>query len=417
MKAVNIVLSVLILLLAIAAAVFSYFLFEKRSQFVTGWEKMATIIQKSAAELDKGSGTKEASKLTVDALGHRNYDKLDSLKEALPQQSKKIIAQRDILAGKLQEIGAYIGVSAEKKKLTDVASYVYAVKPVVSGVDTVVKNRNRTYNNLITTAKGSLGVTIDRKLLLDGNNSAFAAFGAELRKIRNRTVAYEQRVGDLAKLCGVRIARLTDSNRDAEIAKVRAAILKDKNSIRDLARKLDAANRTNKSQLATIDRLDKNVKSLKKNIENLNLQIGNFQRALGLPAARKGETPWLPGSAEARAAVRGKVISVNNKYGYITVNVGKYSVVEQEYGNEVLEVNPKLEEGMSIVITRKNANGRDFIARVQLAQVGETASVANITPDAKKIEVGDLVTVAADESRVAVPAPAPKAAAKNAGKR
>jgi hypothetical protein len=156
---------------------------------------------------------------------------------------------------------------------------------------------------------------------------------------------------------------------------------------------------------------------LEKDIENLNLQIGNFQRALGLPAARKGETPWLPGSAEARAAVRGKVISVNNKYGYITVNVGKYSVVEQEYGNEVLEVNPKLEEGMSIIITRKNANGRDFIARVQLAQVGETASVANITPDAKKIEVGDIVTVAADESRVAVPAPAPKAAAKNAGKR
>ena len=417
MKAVNIVLSVLILLLAIAAAVFSYFLFEKRSQFVTGWEKMATIIQKSAAELDKGSGTKEASKLTVDALGHRNYDKLDSLKEVLPQQSKKIITQRDILAGKLQTIGAFVGVTADKKKLTDIAGYNYAVNPVVNGVDTVVKNRNRTYNNLITTARGSLGVTIDRKLLLDGNNSAFAAFGAELRKIRNRAVAYEQRVGDLAKLCGVRIARLTDSNRDAEIAKVRAAILKDKNSIRDLARKLDAANRTNKSQLATIDRLDKNVKSLKKNIENLNLQIGNFQRALGLPAARKGETPWLPGSAEARAAVRGKVISVNNKYGYITVNVGKYSVVEQEYGNEVLEVNPKLEEGMSIVITRKNANGRDFIARVQLAQVGETASVANITPDAKKIEVGDIVTVAADESRVAVPAPAPKAAAKKAGKR
>ena len=77
MKAVNIVLSVLILLLAIAAAVFSYFLFEKRSQFVTGWEKMATIIQKSAVELDKGSGTKEASKLTVDALSHRNYEKLD----------------------------------------------------------------------------------------------------------------------------------------------------------------------------------------------------------------------------------------------------------------------------------------------------------------------------------------------------
>jgi hypothetical protein len=278
-----------------------------------------------------------------------------------------------------------------------------------------VKNRNKTYNNLISTAKSSLGVTIDKKLLLDGNNAAFTAFGNELKTIRNRAVAYEKRVGDLAKLCGVRAVKLTDKNRDAEINKIKAAIAKDKETIAELAKKLDAANSTNKKQVATIGRLNGNIKNLEKNIENLKLQIGNFQRALGLPDARKGETAWLPGSAEARAAVRGKVISVNNKYGYITVNVGKYSVVEQEYGNEVLEVNPELKEGMSIIITRKNAKGSDFIARVQLAQVGETASVANITPDAKKIAVGDLVTVAVDENRAA--APAPKAAAKAAGKR
>lgn len=412
MKAVNIVLSVLILLLAIAAAVFSYFLFEKRSQFVTGWEKMATIIQKSATELDKGSGTKEAAKLTVEALSHRNYEKLDSLKDALPQQSRKIIIQRDALAGKLQEIGGYIDVKVEKSKLTDVGVYATAVRPVVTGVSTVVTNRNNTYRNLISTAKNSLNVTIDQKLLLSGSSSAFTTFGVELRKIRDRSVAYEQHIGALARLSGVNIAKLNDSNRNAEVRKIDAAIRKLKSNIQDLARQLDAAKSINKAQLATIDRYKKSVERLEINVKNLNLQIGNFQRALGLPAVRKGETPWLPGSAEARAAVRGKVVAVNEKYGYITVNVGKYSVVEQEYGNEVLEVNPKLEQGMTVVITRKTAQGSDFIARVQLAQVGETASVANITPDAKKIKVGDIVTVPVEESRAAAPAAAPKAAAK-----
>ena len=49
MKIVNIILSILILLLSAATAVFSYFLFEKRSQFVLGWSKLAQTISSSAA--------------------------------------------------------------------------------------------------------------------------------------------------------------------------------------------------------------------------------------------------------------------------------------------------------------------------------------------------------------------------------
>ena len=64
MKIVNIILSILILLLSAATAVVSYFLFEKRSQFVSGWAKLAQTISSSAAELDKDTGTEVAKKLT-----------------------------------------------------------------------------------------------------------------------------------------------------------------------------------------------------------------------------------------------------------------------------------------------------------------------------------------------------------------
>ena len=107
MKVTNIVLSILILLLSVAAAVFSYFLFEKRSQFVTGWGKMAQTINTSAAELDKGSGTRSASELTFAALSHENYANLDSLLPKLPAQSKKIINERNNLARALAAINGY----------------------------------------------------------------------------------------------------------------------------------------------------------------------------------------------------------------------------------------------------------------------------------------------------------------------
>ena len=78
MKITNILLSILILLLAAASAVFSYFLFEKRSQFVAGWAKMASAINKSAAELDRNSGLKPlADELSVSALSHEQFSSLD----------------------------------------------------------------------------------------------------------------------------------------------------------------------------------------------------------------------------------------------------------------------------------------------------------------------------------------------------
>ena len=65
MKVVNVVLSVLILLLAAASAVFSYFLFEKRGELVGSWNKMTAIVSKTAAEMDKNSGTKVAQELSM----------------------------------------------------------------------------------------------------------------------------------------------------------------------------------------------------------------------------------------------------------------------------------------------------------------------------------------------------------------
>ena len=97
MKVANIILSILILIMALASAAFSYFLFEKRDVLVNGWGKMATAIHNTSKTLDTRSATNVASKLTPAELSHEKYGELDSKLQKLTDQSRKVILERDEL--------------------------------------------------------------------------------------------------------------------------------------------------------------------------------------------------------------------------------------------------------------------------------------------------------------------------------
>ena len=69
----------------------------------------------------------------------------------------------------------------------------------------------------------------------------------------------------------------------------------------------------------------------------------------------------------------------------------------------------KIEAGLYMLVTRPNSKGAEFIARIQLSQVGDNSSIANIPPESKDIKVGDIVTLVVEEKAAA---PAAKKAAK-----
>ncbi|MBR2872279.1 MAG: hypothetical protein IKB99_02170 [Lentisphaeria bacterium] len=400
MKAINIVLSILILLLSIAAAVFSYFLYEKRSQFTSGWDKMAEIVSESAKALDQGSGTSLSSKLTKDALGHRNYAKLDSLKGELPKQSRNIIKERDILANALFVVNNTVRPNngLAKDKLAKLDTYYTSQRIVVGNVSDAVRRRDQTYRNLIAAVRSGLGVTVDNSKLLSGDASAFTAMQAELSAIRNRSRYYESSISQVGKRFGIS-AYPNAKNYQTEVRKVVSAVDKYQAQTKALNREIDALKRTNRSQLAHIGRLNNQIKGLKGVIADRDSQIVSFQRAFGLPESRGETKPWKPGSKEARALLTGKIIAVNSKYGYVAINIGKYSVVEQNIGNRTLEVNPVVEPGMVLAVSRKGADKSEFIARLQLSQVGETTSIANIPVDSKPLQVGDVVNVVIENEK------------------
>ena len=412
MKIVNIILSILILLLSAATAVFSYFLFEKRSQFVSGWAKLAQTISASAAELDKGTGTEVAKKLTPQALSHENYGKMDSLLGELPKQSKQIIVQRNNLADTLARVSSASGMKdpVPAAKLSNINSYGSSRNTVVRGVQDVVSNRDRTYNNLIDTARSTIRVSVDRGTLLSGDPAAFNEFKGKLRQIESQKRFYEDRFRDIARRFRVSIAGLNEKNSNAELKKITDAVGKYQSEYNSTKAELS------KTKLIVVNR-DRQIAGLQKNIANQKIiiadrdaQIASFQRALALPEANAGVKPWAPGSSDARAQLVGSVIAVNPKYGYVAIDIGKYSVVQQAIGNRVLEVNPNVEPGMALIITRKEASKSDFISKVTIAKVGETTSIADIPSDAKPIKVGDVVTVSVED----LPKPAAPAAPKKA---
>ena len=410
MKAINIVLSILIFLLSAVAATFSYFLFEKRSQFVTGWKKMATVINQSALKLDEGSGTKVASELTVSALAHENYAKLDSLTGKLPAQAASIITERNYLAYALVQVNSRVGNQNSKINavaLQGVDTYKNNADSVVRGVSTVINNRNRTFANLQQVARNSFGVQIDRNQLINGDARAMVPLSQKLNQVQTRINNYDRFI---ARLCSNFRAPFKrdqpDSNMQALDKAVRAHVAdynKRGQEIRKLSIQKANLERTQK-------RLEGTIANQKKMIADRDGQITSFQRAFGLAVSRTDTTPWSAGSVEARKAFTAKVVSVNNKYGYFAIDAGKYSVVQQPIGNHVIEVNPNIEPYLAMNVCRRNGDKNEFIARVQISQVGETTSVANIPLDAKPIQVGDIVTVALDDPTSPAAAPAGKSA-------
>ena len=411
MKAVNILLSILILLLSAAAAVFSYFLFEKRSQFVTGWAKMARVISESSSALDQGSGTQIASKLTTSALAHENYAKLDSLIQELPTQSRNIIKERDTLANALQSVSGVVGMGVvAKDKLSGIDTYYQAQNMVVAGVRRAIDNRDATYRNLISVVEREFRVTIDRKLLLAGDRRAFDTLAKKLADNRNQVAFYNNFVINSGRTFGANLrGGLNENNYRAQIGVVNNAINVYRNNFNQTKSKLNKALRDIASRDRTIGSLNNKIKTLDGVVADRDQQISSFQRAFGLSDVRDGAKPWKPGSPEARAALTAKVTAVNTKYGYIAIDAGKYSVVQQTIGNRTLEINPDLQAGLAMVVTRKGLGGNEFIARIQLSQVGETNSIANIPVDSKTIRVGDTVTVAAEPAKAAAK-PAQKSA-------
>lgn len=391
MKIANIILSILILLFAAASAVFSYFLFEKRSQFVDGWAKMAVAINKSAVELDRDSGTKKlADELTRSTLSHESYAELDSRLPKLAERAKQVVQSRNALASALYTIGN--AVEAQKlpteKSLCGLNTYDAGKDAVVNAVADAIRNRDTQYSKLSKMSRQYLKTNIDVKAMKRGNSSALASLEKALNAENSRRSKYESGLRAIAGNVGKQfnaqnyassvdtISKNVANLRDLQ-KKTASDLRNTQNKLRDSENKLKKSNAKIASQTETIKKRDSQIKDLK--------------RALGIAPATEIRI-WEDGSADVRKNLVGKVLSVDNDYGYITIDLGKDSRVMQKVGNRELGIDPQIVKGLDLVVVDGAiTDSAKFISRVKVDEVGSKCSTANIPAESNDIKAGYMV--------------------------
>ena len=420
MKIFNIILSVFIFLLAAASAVFSYFLFEKRAQFVRGHEKMAAAIYESSKALDAGSGTEEAKKLDKNALAHDKYADLDNVLPVLPKQSKNIIKQRDDMAGALWRIGGTVGMKnagdIESFKMVD--GYDARLSAVGKSVADTVNRRDNAYKALAAVAR-NYRVNINPAALV--NAADMRATGNALLPLANfiKTAVsnrdqYRRGLEDVARIAGTRTA-VSDANPAAGVKNVQNVVTTKVREVNSLRNELAKVKRENNRLISTVRSKDAQIKAANKKYVEVSNSLSELKESIGVA---KDYKPWKAGSIEARSRLFGRVTGVSKEYGYVVIDLGERSVVYQESNGKKLPIRLNLTSGLELVVIRGteensdpkawlNPNGSalnsvelagkdEFVASTRIVKVGEKELVADL-PAGTDIRVGDVVLFKYDE--------------------
>ena len=402
MKTLNTIACIIVLVLALVSAVCSYFLYEKRVQFVDGWNQMSEAIHTSAATIDQRGNAKFASKLTVDELSHKKYskDELASKLKNLTKQSEEFIKQYDELTKKFEDMTALqkktqAALNAKTAQCNTMAdalasignavnanaggvsafinanTYVGAVGKVRTGVTSFVTSRRNLATQVISLgSEHGVAYKIDELYA----NPDLGRLKSVIRKYKTDTENYRKALEDISKSVKIKF----DINRPSEVS----------TGVTKMATDLTSTRNQLSSSQKLVNRHETTISNNNSEIARLKGVISDYKRVLNIDPADTDPKIWKRGSAEARTALDGKVIAVNKDYGYIVVNFGSQTIVKQVVGNKELKLNADIEAGLTFNIVR---DGK-FIATINLSNVDDAQSTANI-PVSKidQIKVGDKV--------------------------
>lgn len=394
MKLLNIFLSILILLLAAAVAVFSFFLYEKRDKMIDGWGKMAEAVNKAAVSLDKGSGTEVAKELSPEELAHDKYDDLAKKLPKLKDHADNVIAERDDMAKALRSIAEtsemdnLLGLS----EFTSLKSYKANSNAVVNKVRSNTDRQNDILRRLCSSA-GKLKADITVSGLKGSNyTNEFEKFDSKIEIAQSRIGDSERQLKSIFSLAdGKGGLDFSDRSFKASTGKVTSAVRALKNKYNQSRSELRSESARVASLESTIKTKDGLISGLHKDIKKKELEIKRLGMIIsGDPKTGRIDNPWENGSDEARRAVQGKIIKVDRKYGFVVVDLGTGTTIgtKMNYASPLIPVNAKM-----IVARNIESSDGEYIGEIQLIKIHEDCSIANVisTAKGKGVAVGDTV--------------------------
>ncbi len=195
MAVLNRIVNILILVLVITAGVFSFMLYSKRENLTKGMKNMADAINKTAATLDRGSGTNTKNRLSGDALGHKNGPDFKGALRELDNAADKVVTQRDALAKSIADAGKSLGSNTlNKDALMRVDGYEAQRKEFNKAVSSYKAKADGVRNEFAAVGR-KVGANVSAN---DFANNHSAAAGEVKRKIDDVVKSKNQVVGDIA---------------------------------------------------------------------------------------------------------------------------------------------------------------------------------------------------------------------------
>lgn len=375
MKVFNIILCILIFILALVSAAFSYLLFDKRASLVESNVKMATQISSSSRRLAPATN---GQAIAPADLAHEKYTaaNMDTKLRSFDSQVNTTVTQRDTLAETLLNISKAIG-----------------------------------FKGIELDAVKRLGDTEDRS----GSGSITEKVLAKVKSLQLRFNRNNECFREIGQILGVTFNQsnydFTPSVYDSSVSQIREAVrrckrdldraIEQKNALEAEKREIEKQMTFYKNRYDKINREKEALRSeaaaLRRSNEALRGELDRLKRDFkALTRTEYGETPVIhDGTTEARGLVVGEVREVNPGHGFIAIDLNTTQRFKHKIGDKEYSVDPKLRAGLDMVICRGDLTGSKppvFIAKIKIYSIDETCTIANIPADvAKQIKVGDKV--------------------------
>ena len=398
MVVLNRVINILILLAAITAVVFSYFLFSKREKLVNGWSQMAAAIGTAAKTLDDGgaSGTSAARDLPSEKLKHTNYEQLGQVLPKLKDNVSKIVSQRNELAETMQNAASRLSIQGvDAKNLKNTASYKDQERIFLSGVGQFRSNRDHISREYAETFR-RLGAEISAADLQNPTKLSSAVNRGNMSV--EDTIARKNTYGDylarISRALGIPAPQISGAAYRAELNKALKSAQTKNNELKTAKNQLAAEKRRTQQlsqQLAshrkTIAARNASILQKDKQIKNLT-DILNKDGSIKLP-----EKLLTPKDPECYKYVKGMVEYIDKDYGFITINIGKRYTFVQHYGIKENHVIFPLEQGKVMTVVRNpDSNSPLFVGKIVVTKVDDNSSICSfIGGKTELVQEGDSV--------------------------
>lgn len=397
----NRVISIVVLILALIAAGLAFLLSQKREALIDGWDKMASSINSTAKTLDQGSGTKVALQLEKKDLAHTNYKDLEKILPNLNKQAGAVVEQRDALSKALVSVAQTLEIdnAAEEADLKEIDKYVGSKDELLKLVERVQQTNEGLRRKVSQSAK-QLNLDIMQEDLKnpDRFSREMDKFDQEVKGVKTRIDSYSSHIREVADTVGKDIDLRGEDYKDY-LNGTSGAVRDLKKQKEQLEKELEIAKSENRQKIQAIDKNLQEISTLKTSEKELQEKIDQLQVIIqgGDKATTVGkeEVLLVDNDPQVLKMVQGKVIEVNDKWGFVVVNVGKETKVKQKYGNSENIVSAPIPKDEDMLVSR----GGKYVGKIKLVKVYDDCSIGNIlkgpTGD-NHIQVGDLVAFSDD---------------------